>query len=381
MSRDKDQSWEDLRRQAEQLEVTPSPEAWSRLERKLDRKHGRAGLLVPLRPWLRAAAALLVMVVAAIVLWPEREASETAFASQSVSVEFVSTEPSPGELARIVQARSAYRQSLAWVESADASGGELMALNVAPGSPGILPGDQSRNSATEEPVQREDALPPGNLPDDQFEDSPAGTIAQSDAPGTAGSLPLEGARNTRSETITQASKRKQSAPLTEKEEPSREPSMGLITEDDLTDLPETSLSRLSIFQWMEGEWGSLEKGSAELLVCTYRKKVLTGHKSDDETYFELAFRTTTGGTPALILQPDTAVEKRFNYMGREGDRYFFKSQRPSGTGEELLIEWSPEKKEMTWLFGAPDAEEMSNVPFSDLNPPVDTARMEKWGRK
>ena len=75
----------ELRGRAGAMRRTPSPQAWNRIERKLDRRGRRNGALVfGLRPWMIAAMLLLVAGLVAITTLDRPDASPLAQRSESI---------------------------------------------------------------------------------------------------------------------------------------------------------------------------------------------------------------------------------------------------------------------------------------------------------
>lgn len=72
---------------SQQLQVQPSPQAWQKLERRLDQHADRRGRIVIMR-WATAAAAMLVL-AAGVYLW------NTSIKQEQLSMQF---EPAPQHL-------------------------------------------------------------------------------------------------------------------------------------------------------------------------------------------------------------------------------------------------------------------------------------------
>ncbi len=74
----------EFRRQAAGLRRTPSPRAWNRLERRLDRRNS-GGTILGIRPWM--IAALLLLVAGTVVLTDFAAPQDNLLAQRSQSIE------------------------------------------------------------------------------------------------------------------------------------------------------------------------------------------------------------------------------------------------------------------------------------------------------
>lgn len=99
-----------FQQEAEQLDIPPSPAAWPKLERRLQRRSSRDSRRTVFRPltWAAAAVALLVIAVSVFTLLP-RPAS--ILGGQSIELEFVHPERSLVMEKRLAEAYSWYQIS------------------------------------------------------------------------------------------------------------------------------------------------------------------------------------------------------------------------------------------------------------------------------
>lgn len=84
----------EFRRQAAGLRRTPSPRAWNRVERRLDRRSS-GGTILGIRPWM--IAALILLVGGTFVLTETAAQQDSLLAQRSQSIEELSTPYTPEE--------------------------------------------------------------------------------------------------------------------------------------------------------------------------------------------------------------------------------------------------------------------------------------------
>ncbi|MEL6141276.1 MAG: hypothetical protein AAFU67_06640 [Bacteroidota bacterium] len=76
-----------FRRNAGRMDQRPSLRSWRRLERRLDERRGRRNTQGPLRPWMYAAAAVLLICLAVLGLNDSNLATKNPLAQRPESIE------------------------------------------------------------------------------------------------------------------------------------------------------------------------------------------------------------------------------------------------------------------------------------------------------
>ena len=84
----------EFRRQAAGLRRTPSPRAWNRVERRLDRRSS-GGKILGIRPWM--IAALILLVAGTFILTEVAVQKDNLLAQRSQSIEELSVPYTPEE--------------------------------------------------------------------------------------------------------------------------------------------------------------------------------------------------------------------------------------------------------------------------------------------